>query len=351
LTQQVPAAFEQAGGEETQVSELAFPSGFPNQDWDWREFLDLSINVNPLGPPPGVRTAIKRAIDRVIVYPERSSKALKEALAAAWGVKADQILLGKGVTEIVYFLAREWEREPVALAVPTPPEFLSAYPYAQLVGWANLKRWPQESLLVLSQPNQVTGQAIPFERLRSWLLESRNPVLIDESFLDFTDEPSAATLLDERPNLFVLRTLSAFYGIPGLRVGALIGPAGVLENLEARRAPWGVDVIAEAAALACLADADHAARSRQLICEERAWLWSRLPSIPALTVLRSQANFFLAYLAGGAAELCEWCYRRKVILRNTTGWPGIEGEAVRFAIRTRPENERLLALLREYFCG
>lgn len=333
------------------MSELAFPSGFPNEDWDWREYSDLSLNVNPLGPPPGVRTAIKRAIDRVIVYPERSPKALKEALAATWGVRADQILLGKGVTEIVYFLAREWEREPVTLAVPAPPEFLYAYPYAQRVLWSELKRWPRENLLVLAQPNQVTGQTIPFERLRNWLLESRNPVLIDESFLDFTDQPSAATLLELRPNLFVLRTLSAFYGIPGLRLGALIGPPGVLEKLEERRAPWGVDVIAEAAALACLADAEHAERSRRLICEERAWLWSQFPSIPALTVLRSQANYYLAYLASGAAELCEWCYRRKVILRNTTGWPGIEGEAVRFAIRTRPENQRLLALLREYFCG
>lgn len=333
------------------MSDLPIPDGFPDQDWDWREYLDLSINVNPLGPPPGVRAAIKRAIDRVIVYPERSSKALKEALAKTWGVRADQILLGKGVTEIVYFLAREWEREPVTLAVPAPPEFHAAYPYAQHAGWAELRRWPQENLLVLSQPNQVTGQAIRFERLKNWLLASRNPVLIDESFLDFTEEPSAATLLEARPNLFVLRTLSAFYGIPGLRVGALIGPSGVLENLEARRAPWGVDVIAEAAALACLEDADHAVRSRQVVCEERAWLWSQLSSIPALTVLRSDANFYLAYLASGAADLCEWCYRRKVILRNATGWPGVDGEAVRFAIRTRPENERLVGLLREYFCG
>ena len=324
---------------------------FPEHDWDWREILDLSISVNPLGPPPGVRPAIKRAIDRIIFYPERSPRALTEALAAAWQVLPDQILLGNGVTELIFYLARVWEREPATLAVPTVPEFHQAYPYAHQVNWCDLEVWPQEGLLLLSQPNNATGQAIPFDRLKVRLLASHNPVLIDESFLDFSDEPSAATLLTHRPNLFVLRSLSAFYGIPGLRIGALIGSDAAIRNLSARREPWVIDVVAEAAALACLADKEHAAHSKDVVREERGWLWTHLASIPALTPVRTHANFFLAYLAGGAADLCRWFHNRKVILRNSTGWPGIEGEAVRFAIRTRPENERIVAMMREYFCG
>lgn len=333
------------------MSETAAFAGLPEHTWDWREILDLSINVNPLGPPPGVRTAIKRAIDRIIFYPERRPKALAEALAAAWGVLPDQVLLGNGVTELVYFLARIWENEPATLVVPTVPEFRDAFPYANRVSCAERHRWPEEGLLILSQPNHATGQAIPFGRLRDWLLATRHPVLIDESFLDFSDQASAATLVARRPNLFVLRSLSPLYAIPGLRIGALIASEGVIGHLAGRRHPWAIDVIAEAAARACLEDKEHAARSRQLIREERDWLWTQFPSLPALAPLASDANFYLAHLAGGAAELCRWFEQRKVILRNATGWPGIEGEAVRFAIRTRAENERLIAMMKEYFCG
>jgi threonine-phosphate decarboxylase len=333
------------------VSETAAFAGLPERAWDWREILDLSINVNPLGPPPGVRSAIKRAIDRIIFYPERSPRALAEALAAEWQVAPEQLLLGNGVTELVYFLARTWESEPAALAVPAVPEFLQAYPYAARVSWSDMAAWPEEGLVILSQPNHATGRAIPFERLRAWLLATRNPVLIDESFIDFSEQPSAAGLLAGRPNLFVLRSLSPLYGIPGLRIGALIASEGAIRHLAERRQPWAIDVVAEAAARACLEDREHLARSRQLVREERDWLWTQFPSIPALAPLASEANFYLAYVAGGAADLCRWFEERKVILRDATGWPGIEGEAVRFAIRTRPENERLIAMMKEYFCG
>lgn len=333
------------------MSETAAFAGLPEHTWDWREILDLSINVNPLGPPPGVRTAIKRAIDRIIFYPERRPKALAEALATAWGVLPGQLLLGNGVTELVYFLARIWHNEPATLVVPTVPEFCDAFPYASRVSCSERHRWPEEGLLIVSQPNHVTGQAIPFGRLRDWLLATRNPVLIDESFLDFSDQPSAATLLGRRPNLFVLRSLSPLHAIPGLRIGALIASEGVIDHLAGRRHPWAIDVIAEAAARACLEDREHAARSLRLIREERDWLWTQFPSIPALAPLASDANFYLAHLAGGAADLCRWFEQRKVLLRDATGWPGIEGEAVRFAIRTRAENERLIAMMKEYFCG
>jgi threonine-phosphate decarboxylase len=316
--------------------------------WDWREILDLSTNVNPLGPAPGVRGAIEQAIERIVHYPERSPLLLAERLAALWKVKPAQILLGNGATELIYFLARLWPFETVTLAAPTFPEFHQAYPAGAQVAWSSPRQWPRRGLLVLTQPNSLTGQTIAFERLSRWLIETNHPVLIEESFLDFTDVPSAMTLLAGRPNLFVLRSMSKFYGLPGLRIGALVGREDAISKLAERREPWQVGVLAEAAALASLSDPAYAERSRAFVAGEREWLWGQLHQFPTLTPIRGEANFYLVYLASGAADLCRWFLDRKVILRNCTGLPGLDGEAVRFAIRTRPENERVIAMLKEY---
>ena len=88
----------------------------------------------------------------------------------------------------------------------------------------------------------------------------------------------------------------------------------------------------------------------QLIARERLWLWKRLWKLPGVKPAHTVANFFLLYLDRPSADLCRFFLSRKVILRDCTGWPGIEGQAVRFAIRTREENERTIGLLEEFLC-
>ncbi|MCW5982867.1 MAG: histidinol-phosphate aminotransferase family protein [Bryobacteraceae bacterium] len=318
---------------------------------DWREVLDLRLDINPLGPSPAVRPAIKRAIDWIIHYPERTPQILRRRLANLWNVRPEQILLGNGTTELIYFLARAWLREASVIAVPARGEYFHAHRHAERVDWRNPEQWPDKGLLIVSNPNAVCGLPLPFDRFRNSLLATNNPVLVDESFIEFTDLPSAMTLLEQRPNLFVLRSMSNFYALPGLRIGALIGRAGAIDSLLEQREPWQVNVVAEAAALVAIEDREHAERSKQVVAEERQWMWSELRSLPSISPIRGEANFFLIHLAGGAADLCEWLRQRKVLVDNRSGSPGVDGEAIRLAIRTRPENARVIALLREYICG
>jgi threonine-phosphate decarboxylase len=333
------------------VTETAVSEQGAHDTIDWREVLDLRLPTNPLGPAPGVRAAIKRAIDWITHYPERFPRRLRETMAGTWNVRPDQILLGNGSAELIYFLARAWLREASTVAVPARPEYFRAHPHAKKVDWHAPEAWPNQGLLILSQPNSVTGLALSFERMRKALLATNNPVLIDECFIEFTDLAPSLGLINERPNLFVLRSMSNFYALPGLRVGALVGAAGAIASLLEQREPWQTNVVAEAAALAALDDKEHSLHSKQVVSEEREWFWAQLRSLPSLSPIRGEANFFLIHMAGGAADLCEWFSRKKVILENCTGWPGIDGDAIRVAIRTRPENERILALLREYICG
>ncbi|MBM3774431.1 MAG: histidinol-phosphate aminotransferase family protein, partial [Acidobacteria bacterium] len=283
-----------------------------SRGWDWRGVLDLSASINPLGPSPLVRAAIIEAIECAAHYPEPGAPRLAAALAGRWQIDPAQILTGNGSTELIHFLARAWPQPEVTLAAPAFLEFHRVYPGARLAPFGRL---PDTGLAVLSQPNNPTGSAVAFERLREWLLDTSQPVLLDESFIDFSGLPSAVTLTSRCPNLLVLRSLTKFYALPGLRVGALAGHPDLIARLREQRDPWAVNVLGEAAALAALSDREHAERTLQVIAKERIWLWKQLWKIPGLRACPSSANFFLFQMDSPAARLCDWLLERKVVVR------------------------------------
>lgn len=319
--------------------------------WDWREVLDLSASINPLGPAPGVRPAIEQALERIMHYPGQSPGEIEDALGAGWEVPAEHVLAGGGATELLHFVARAGWRGPVALVTPVWSEFYRAFPHALCLSLQEMERWPQRGLLILSQPVNPTGEALPEELLRRTIVSREGPVLIDETFIEFTRLPSAAQWVRHHANLLVLRSLSKFHGLPGLRVGALIGSTEWISRLRHRREPWRVSTLAEAAARAALADREHAERTRQTVEEERNWLLDAMDHLEGLRFAPGVANYLFAETDRPSREICDWFLDRKILLRNCTGLPGVHGQAIRFAVRTRPENERFLAAAREYFCG
>lgn len=317
--------------------------------WDWRDVLDLSASINPLGPAPGVRAAILEALDRIAHYPGQEPSGLEEFLAASWGVPASAVLAGSGATELVHYVARAGWQGPAAVVTPAWSEFYRAFPHALRLSVHDPESWPNRGLLVLSQPASPTGEALGEEILRRAIATREGPVLVDESFIEFTRLPSAVAWCEAHPNLLVLRSLSKFHALPGLRIGALVGSGEWMRRLRRKREPWQVNALAEAAARAALADITHAQRTRAVVDEERAFLLESLESLDGLQFAPAVANFLFAQTARPAAEICDWFLDRKIILRNCTGLPGVEGEAIRFAVRTRPENKRFLAAAREFF--
>lgn len=307
--------------------------------WDWREVLDFSASVNPLGPAPAVREAIIDAVDRISHYPERYGSAVAAALGEQWNIEPDRILVGNGATDLIHFLARVWPQQQTTLVVPTFSEFHRAYPDASWTPAESPDSWPDEGLLVLTRPNNPVGvdMYVPDDR--------SGPMLIDESFIDFTDLQSTMSKGD-----VVLRSLTKIYALPGLRVGAVVGPADVVRRWREMREPWQLNVLAEAAALVSIAQPEHAARTREFVSAERARLLSLAAELQGVSPVAGRANFVFAKLAYSAAALCDFMLEHKILLRNCTGWVGIEGEAVRFAIRTREQNDRLIQLWREFSC-
>lgn len=296
----------------------------------WTDILDFSASINPLGPSPLVATAIEHAIPRIVHYPERYASQLRSRLSRLWDVAPGCILVGNGATELIHFFARTWPCQKVALRIPTFSEFHRAFPKAMLVGKEDVENY---DLVIATNPNNPTGEAL-----------TAGANFIDESFLDFTDLPTAIG----QGNTFVLRSLTKFQAIPGLRVGALVGPASAMRELMTHREPWQVNVLAEAAAIAAIDDTDHARRTRDYLTKERERLWTLLSRLDGVHPVRTHANYYFARLDYSAARLCDWLLERRILIRNCTGQPGVAGEAIRIAIRTREQNDRLFDLWSGY---
>jgi threonine-phosphate decarboxylase len=265
-------------------------------------------------------------------------------LARLWKVEEQQILLGNGATELLHFHARVEPHDAVTLAMPVFSEFQRAYPQARCAPATNPDAWPRNGLLVLTQPNNPTGDILDPETLERWLLNTTNPMMIDESFLEFTGLPSASRLLQRRPELYVLRSLTKFYALPGLRVGALLAAVDTIARWRPRREPWQVNVLAEEAALAAIADEAHASRSLEFVASERSWMLGELAALAGVHTNPSHANYLFVHLDYPSHELYHHMLERKILIRECDG-------GVRVAIRTRAENERLLAAWKEFRCA
>ncbi|MFL6416727.1 MAG: pyridoxal phosphate-dependent aminotransferase [Bryobacteraceae bacterium] len=319
--------------------------------WDWREVADFSASINPLGPAPGVRAAICQAIDRIQHYPEREPRRLREALAQKWRVDPDSILLGNGATELIFFLARVFQNRPVSFAAPVFSEFHRAFPRARLARLSDETTWPNTEMLVVTRPANPTGTNTDLSVLRRRLGQSSEPLIVDESFLEFSQATSSSTLLSEFPTLVLLRSLTKFYALPGLRLGALVADASVVAEWRKQREPWQVNVLAEEAAFAAIADEEHARKTVAFVRDERNFLRAEIETIPGAIVHPSEANFIYVTLTGRAHDLVEHFRDKKILVRDCTGWPGLPDEAIRIAVRTRDENERLLKTWKEFSCA
>lgn len=319
--------------------------------WDWRDVADFSASINPLGPAPGVQTAICKAIDRIRHYPEREPKRLREALSKKWKVDSDSILLGNGATELIFFLARMFGVRRITLAAPVFSEFHRAFPQAHVAKVSEPETWRSEEALALTRPANPTGSSTGISVLRARLEESGEPLVVDESFLEFSGLPSASTLLPTFPQLIVLRSLTKFYALPGLRLGALVTDPSLIAEWRGYREPWQVNVLAEEAALAALADDTHSSASIAFVREQREFLIRQIKTIPGAMPRPSDANFIYVSVQHRAQDLVDYLLESKILIRNCANWPGLPGEAVRIAVRTPQENERLLRAWRAFPCA
>jgi len=325
--------------------------------------VDDTIRLNANEAPWTSSTdRFRRPLNR---YPEIRPAALRAALAARYGCDSEKLLVTRGSSEAIDLLIRVFCRAGQDTIVTTTPTFSMYRHYADVQG-AKLREvatsrehdfaFTSDSILstcddstrliFLCSPNNPTGTLIPMAVLQDILERrcNRSAVVVDEAYIEFAQQESLVALLDQFPNLIVLRTLSKALAFAGARCGSVIGPPDVIRMLNAVQAPYALST----PVVECVEDAMHAASLSEAeqwvekVIAERERLIAAIAEFSFVQqVWPSAANFFLVQL-DAADLLMQKSSDDKILLRY---FGGTLADCVRITVGTQHENNRLLATL------
>ncbi|MDR6226100.1 threonine-phosphate decarboxylase CobD [Desmospora profundinema] len=343
------------------------------------DFLDFSANINPLGPPPGVLEVLHRALTEsgqpvLTQYPDPRSRSLKRALARKCDVPVDWVAVGNGGAELLDLVHDIIRPRRVGVTHPSFSEYEAAarkrgsevvpLPLSEerdwLPGREELLRWVRQvDLAYLGHPNNPTGTLFPEESLIAAAEEAArhgSVLVVDEAFLDFV--PGAFTLqrqLSDFPTTLLVRSMTKFYALPGLRLGYALASPSWVKKLEARQIPWSVNGLAQLAGEAALSDREYEERTADWLHRERLFLLEGLKRVAGVHVFPGSVNYLLLRLTGrrasGGYSSHQWqraLGERGILIRDASTYPGLDDTYIRVAVRSREENERLLSAFIEW---
>ncbi len=325
-----------------------------------RDLLDFSQNINPLGMPSAAAEAAVRALrEDGGVYPDAHYRHLREALAGYLDVSPERILPTNGGAEALFLAARGARAGSRALILePTFSEYAAAATAAGLEPVSRVARRPENGfrldpaaledldrvgLVFLCNPNNPTGEALERSRVlevAERVLGSGAVLVVDEAFADFA--PDIGVVAEARRNLYVARSLTKFFGMPGLRLGCLVCVDP--RRVQRFQPSWPVNALAAASGAAAVRQLAFVRSSIAEVNLLREELVAALGALPGLTPFPGAANFLLVH---GPEGLSGRLARRGILVRSCEPFAGLGLGYFRVAVRARAENERLVAGIRE----
>jgi len=331
------------------------PGEQPKQDG----IVKLNTNENPYPPSPRVLAAIASATDRLRLYPDPRASALRETIAAHYGVAPEEVFVGNGSDEVLAHTFQALLKHDAPLLFPDVT--YSFYPvYCGLYG-IRYEEVPLDaamrvqiadyrrpcSTILLPNPNAPTGIGLPREAIEALVAERPDQlVVIDEAYVDFGAE-SAVPLVARHDNLLIVQTLSKSRALAGLRVGFAVGQRPLIEALERVKDSFNsypLDCLAIAGAIAAIKDDAWFQETRQRIMANRQSLVSALSEL-GFEVLPSMANFvFARHRSHSGADLAARLRQRGVLVRHFQK-RRIE-DFLRITVGTEEQCSRVIALLR-----
>lgn len=332
----------------------------PGEQPKLERLVKLNTNENPYGPSPKALAAMQAELDdRLRLYPDPNGERLKQAVAAYYGVKAEQVFVGNGSDEVLAHAFHGLFQHGRPLLFPDVS--YSFYPvYCGLYGIEAVTVPLDEAFCIRPQdyvqpnggiifpnPNAPTGRLLPLEAIESMLRANPDSVvLVDEAYIDFGGQ-SAIALVDRYPNLLVSQTLSKSRSLAGLRVGFAVGHRDLIEALERVKNSFNsypLDRVALAGAAAALEDRAHFQATCTRVIASREALVAELAQL-GFEVLPSAANFVFARHPGhDAATLASGLREQGVIVRHFK--QARIDQFLRITIGTDEQNQALVDALR-----
>lgn len=345
------------------ISELADTAGRDEDD-----ILDFSANINPLGPPEWLRPTISRTVEKVRHYPDPDSTQLVDAIATHHAIPAGNVVVGNGTSQLIFTLCRAIDCRRAIIPVPCYVDYTTAADAAGMeiiriplrednqfrVDTGRIQRHLRgDEMVFIGQPNNPTGRSIPPESILD--LARNHPetlFVVDEAFVDFADE--LPSIIPQRPrNVVVLRSMTKFYAVPGLRLGYLVASTTAASDIRDMIPPWSLNVFAQAVGQRALETDQYAQTTRHTVNKQRKYLREQLGDLDVFTVYPGEANFLLLRIDEhdwSAPRLAKRLLQdHGIAIRVCENFGALDERFARIAVRNRPENERLLNALADIF--
>jgi threonine-phosphate decarboxylase len=331
---------------------------------------DLSTNVNPLGPPPGLLEFLAESLPAVTVLPEVDNRSVIRRFAAYAGVTPERVLAGGGTTQFIYSLAGVLPEKRVLILGPTysdyadgcrsnglRPELVPALEEEDFE--PPLERLRQalrgEERVFICNPNNPTGRLIPGAVLAAFC--RRHPdtrFIIDESYLPFVADAEKESLCGEGlGNVIVLMSISKIFRIPGLRIGFMIAAPQTVAAVSTALWPWSVNSLAQRA-VHYITEHPHAMRdfvleTRRRFGHERETARGFLANCPGFKVYPACASFMLVRLPDGlsAGEVWAALAAERILIRDCSNFQGLSDRFIRICPKSSELSGRVAKRLRE----
>ncbi|MFC3767714.1 cobyric acid synthase [Paenibacillus sp. GCM10012303] len=328
-------------------------------------FLDFSSNMNPFGPPEAVGKLLAERWRELARYPDPAVRELRRTLADKYGIPEASILVGNGAAELIDLTVRALKPRSVGLARPSFSEYEEAVrkigggivdiPLSPDNGFALSETAIRQAaasadLLLLGHPNNPTGKLADPAMLHR-LVQDRIPLVLDEAFVDFAPDEHAVSLIrlaSATNGLYVLRSMTKFYAIPGIRLGFMVAHPEEIRAMKELQVQWSVNTMAQWIGQAVLAEREYAERTRRWLADERTRLMKELQSL-GLHVFPSDVNFLLVSIPESLGTDVKTLQSRMgqlgVLIRDASLFPGLNDSYFRVAVRLREDNETLIKRL------
>lgn len=315
----------------------------------------LDANENPYGALTG------ESFNR---YPDPYQADIKERLADIKGVKPSQIFLGNGSDEAIDLLMRAFCIPGKDNIILLPPTY-GMYEVSASINDVEVKKVPltedfqlkpdeilkavdaNSKVIFICSPNNPSGNKMDRNHIRKILSEFNGLVVVDEAYIDFSDEPSFTTELDKFPNLLVMQTFSKAWGLANLRIGMAYASEEIIRILNLIKPPYNISGLTQQKVLESLQKAEKIHDLVHQVFEEKVFLESKLTEYRFVKKIHpSHANFLLVKMEK-AREIYEFLINQMIILRDRSKVELCE-DCLRISLGTREENNALLEALNTY---
>lgn len=332
------------------------------------ELLDYSSNINPLGVPESFKQKVIENFDILEKYPDPDYVELRENIGRYNNVEIENIVVGNGATEILFLYIKSLKPKKALLLAPSFAEYRRALESVDCeIIYHNLEEkkdfkldiqsfletLPQCDLVIICNPNNPTGNFIPLKdikKINEELKRRGTKLFIDEAFIEFIkgwEDFTAVNLKDS--NIFVMRALTKFFAVPGVRLGYGISYDNeVMKKIPKYKEPWSINSFADIAGKIMLWDRDYIEKSEKWIEEEKVWFYNETLKVEGIKSYRTNTNFILIQLLNKtSAEVREKMIERGIVVRDASNFVGLNNHYIRLAIKDRENNKKVLQALGE----